>query len=128
MREILIGSTHTSALTVTASHTAMALGSGNLPVFGTPAMSALMENAAMLAIAPYLDDSESSVGVSLEITHDRAAKVGEKVSAKAVVTAVEGRRIGFEVTAEDARGNCIGKGKHTRFVVEVEKFMAKIEK
>ncbi len=128
MQEITIGSTHTSTLAVTADHTAIALGSGNLPVFGTPAMSALMENAAMLAIAPYLDDSESSVGVSLEITHDRATKAGDTVTATAAVTAVEGRKVDFEVTAEDARGNCIGKGKHTRFVVKVEKFMAKIEK
>lgn len=128
MGEIAIGISHTSTLTVTPAHTALALGSGNLPVFGTPAMAALMENAAMQAIAPFLDKSESSVGISLNITHDRATTVGDTVTATATVTRVDGRRIDFEVNATDSTGAVIGRGVHTRFVVDKEKFMAKIEK
>lgn len=128
MREITVGTSHTSTLTVTAEYTAIALGSGDLPVFGTPAMAALMENAAMQAIAPFLDDQESSVGISLSITHDRATAVGNTVAATATVTHVDGRKIDFEVSTADSAGALIGKGTHARFVVGKEKFMAKIEK
>lgn len=91
-------------------------------------MAALMENAALSAIAPLLDETESSVGISLNITHDRATGIGDSVSATAVVTAVEGRRIDFEISASDSSGTRIGGGTHARFVVNVEKFMSKIEK
>lgn len=128
MREIAIGTSHTSTLLVTDSHTAIALGSGNLAVLGTPAMAALMENAAMKAVAPMLEAGESSVGTALNITHERASAVGERVSATATVTAVEGRRIDFELCALNQTGETIGKGVHTRFVVNVEKFMSKIGK
>lgn len=128
MHEIVIGTSHTSSLTVTTAHTAITLGSGNLPVLGTPAMTALMENAAMLAIAPFLDQAESSVGISLNISHDRATAIGDTVSATATVTLADGRRIVFEIQATDSRGDTIGRGTHARFVVDVQKFMARIEK
>lgn len=91
-------------------------------------MTALMENAAMLAIAPFLDDTESSVGISLNITHERATPVGETVSATATVRIADGRRIDFDIQASDSSGYIIGRGVHARFVVDMEKFMAKIEK
>lgn len=128
MQQIAIGTTYTSHLTVEERHTAKVLGSGNLPVLGTPAMTALMENAAMEAIAPQLDQTESSVGIALNITHDRASRVGETVSATATVSATDGRRIDFTVTAVDSAGRIIGQGTHCRFVIDVEKFMSKIEK
>lgn len=128
MREITIGTAHTSTLKVGEGDTAVALGSGDLRVLGTPAMAALMENAALSAIAPLLDETESSVGISLNITHDRATGIGDSVSATAVVTAVEGRRIDFEISASDSSGTRIGGGTHARFVVNVEKFMSKIGK
>lgn len=128
MREIAIGTSHTSTLAVTPAHTATALGSGDLSVFGTPAMAALMENAAMQAIAPFLDDSESCVGISLNITHDRATAVGDTVTATATVSGIDGRRVDFKVCAADSAGAVIGQGAHSRFVVDKEKFMAKIEK
>lgn len=128
MQQIAIGTAHTSHLTVEERHTAQALGSGNLPVLGTPAMTALMENAAMEAIAPQLDPTESSVGIALNITHDRASRVGETVSATATVSTTDGRRIDFTVKAADSAGRVIGQGTHSRFVIDVEKFMSKIEK
>lgn len=129
MRPIPLDTTYTSAMTVADTHTATTLGSGDLPVLGTPAMAALMENAAMKAIAPLLDPGESSVGVALHLTHDRASAVGEQIRATATVTAVEGRRIEFRIEATDASGEkLLGRGTHTRFVVEAEKFMNKIGK
>lgn len=129
MRPISIDTAHTATLVVTEAHTARVLGSGDLPVFGTPAMTALMERAAMEAVAPFLEPGESSVGTALNITHDRASGIGNTIQATARVTRVEGRRIDFRIEATDlSNATTIGSGTHTRFVVDVEKFMRKIEK
>ncbi|WP_298061459.1 thioesterase family protein [uncultured Rikenella sp.] len=129
MREIIAGTSHTASLTVAEAHTAVALGSGDLPVLGTPALAALMENAAMKAIAPFLDrtpEAMSSVGIALNISHERASSIGEQIRATATVTAVDGRRVDFDIQASDSSGRIIGRGTHTRFIVNTEKFMAKI--
>ncbi len=129
MKEIEIGTSQSASLRVTEAHTARALGSGDLPVLGTPAMAALMERAAMEAIAPYLTpETESSVGVALNITHERATGIGDTVRATATVTEVDGRRIDFTINAVDSSGRIIGQGSHSRFVIDVQKFMARIEK
>lgn len=129
MKAIPLATAHTSTLTVREAHTARVLGSGDLPVLGTPALAALMENAAMEALAPLLDPGESSVGVALNMTHDRASAVGDRIRATATVIAAEGRRIDFRLEATDASGQTIlGRGSHSRFVIDVEKFMRKIEK
>lgn len=128
MRPIPLGTAHTSTLLVTEAHTARVLGSGDLPVLGTPALIALMEQAAMQAIAPLLDPGESSVGIAIDATHDRPTAVGDTITATAAVTRIDGRRIAFELQAADSRGETIGQGKHTRFVVDVQKFMARIGK
>ena len=114
MQQIAIGTAHTSHLTVEERHTAQALGSGNLPVLGTPAMTALMENAAMEAIAPQLDPTESSVGIALNITHDRASRVGETVSATATVSPTGGRRLDLTYTADGTHGRVRGPGTPKR--------------
>ncbi|MDE6500074.1 MAG: thioesterase family protein [Rikenella sp.] len=129
MRPISIDTAHTSTLVVTEAHTARVLGSGDLSVFGTPAMAALMERAAMEAVAPFLEPGESSVGTALNITHDRASGIGNTIQATARIIRVEGRRIDFRIEATDlSNATTIGSGTHTRFVVDVEKFMRKIEK
>lgn len=128
MRPIPPATSYATTLVVTDAHSAAALGSGDLPVLGTPAMIALMEQAAMRAIAPFLDSTESSVGVLLNISHNRATAVGDTVIATATVIDVDGRRIDFEVNATDSSKTVIGTGTHTRFVVDKEKFMTKIEK
>lgn len=129
MRPIPLTTSYTATLVVTDTHSAAALGSGDLPVLGTPAMIALMEQAAMRAIAPFLEtDTESSVGISLNISHNRATAIGDTVIATATVTGIDGRRIDFEVSATDSSKTEIGTGTHIRFVVDREKFMAKIEK
>ena len=109
---------------VTAENTAMRAGSGTLPVFATPFMCALMEKAAWMAIAPALNEGDSSVGTKLNISHLSATPVGLKVWAESEVTAVDGKRIEFKVTAGDEKG-LIGEGTHERFVVTNEKFLAK---
>ncbi len=109
---------------VSPENTAQAAGSGTLPVFATPWMCALMEKAAWTAIAPALREGESSVGTSLSVSHLSATPVGLTVRAEAEVTAVEGRKVSFRVTARDDAG-VIGEGTHERVVIQDARFLAK---
>ena len=120
------GLSHTSTMRVTAEVTAEYIGSGDLAVLATPAMCALMENAAMMAVAPQIEEGQTTVGTALNIEHLRATKVGEVVTATAVLTEVNGRELKFNIAARDAVG-IIGEGTHTRFIVNREKFMAKLQ-
>ena len=120
-----IGLTHTSELTVTEAVTALSLGSGDMPVLATPAMMALMENAAMMAVADELPEGTTTVGGHIESSHLRPTKVGEKVRATAEVIKVDGKKIYFKVAAF-AGDVLLGEGTHLRFVVNREKFLSKI--
>lgn len=121
---ITIGMTGKAQTVVTGANTAAAVGSGLLPVFATPMMIALMENAAVNAIQPALEPSQGSVGTFIQTSHDAATPLKMAVTAVATVTAVDGRAITFDVEAFDAVGT-IGKGTHKRFIIDNEKFMAK---
>ena len=107
---------------VSEQNTAAAAGSGSLQVFGTPYLIALMEEAACQAIHPLLEEGQSSVGTHLDVSHDAATPVGMTVRAEAEVTAVDGRRITFRVTASDERGP-IGQGTHERCIIRQESFL-----
>ena len=120
------GMTHTASVEVNDANTAIALGSGDLPVFATPAMVALMEQAAAQGVAPYLDGGSTSVGTRVDTSHVRGTAVGGRVTATAVLTVVEGRQLEFRVEARDGDGNLLGEGTHTRFVVDREKFMSRL--
>ena len=109
---------------VTQANTAEAACSGALPVFGTPFLCALMEEAAWKSIAPHLEAGQSTVGTRLDISHDSATPVGMKVWAESEVTQVDGRRIELKVAAYDEKGP-IGQGTHQRFIVQNEKFLAR---
>ncbi len=109
------------------AHSAKALGSGLLPVLATPAMTALMEQAAAGALEEFLPEGWTSVGISLNIEHTSATPLGMRFHAEAEVTAVEGRKILFAVRAYDEAGE-IGRGTHERFAVEAEPFLAKAAK
>ena len=120
-----IGLKHTSEQMVSEALTAMQMGSGDLPVFATPAMMALMENAAMMAVANELPEGCTTVGGHIESSHLRPSKVGEKVSAVAEVTKVDGKKIEFKVAAYSGE-TLLGEGTHLRFVVDKEKFISKL--
>ena len=111
---------------VTAQNTADAVGSGLVPVFATPYMVALMENAAVNAVQEDLEPGQGTVGTRLDVTHDAATPIGMKVWAEAEVTAVEGKRITLAVRAFDEAGP-IGGGVHERFVITVDRFLAKAQ-
>ncbi len=109
------------------AHSARALGSGLLPVLATPAMTALMEQAAVNALEEFLPDGWTSVGISLNIEHTSATPLGMAFRAEAEVMEVDGRKILFDVRAYDEAGE-IGHGTHARFAVESEPFLAKAAK
>ncbi|EHQ90252.1 thioesterase family protein [Desulfosporosinus youngiae] len=110
--------------TVTVSNTAKAMGSGQLEVFATPAMVALMEQAAVNALE--LPQGQSSVGTSITIKHTAATPLGAKVFATAELLEIDRRRLVFQVEACDEAGQ-IGIGNHERFIIDIEPFLAKTQ-
>ena len=112
--------------TVTDRNTALALGSGGLAVYGTPAMVALMEGSALSAVEPLLPPGWSTVGTELNIKHISATPEGMKVSARAELLSIDGRALVFKVEAFDEAGK-IGEGGHSRFIIENEKFLSRAE-
>lgn len=121
-----IGTSYTSTTVVNSTNTAATLGSGDMDVFATPAMVALMENAAMNAVAPHLAEGQTTVGTQITTSHIKASALGATITATAVLTAVDGRSLTFAITARDGE-NIIGEGVHTRFVVDRERFLSKLK-
>ncbi|MDR1962070.1 MAG: thioesterase family protein [Gracilibacteraceae bacterium] len=119
-----VGISATIHTTVDKGNTACTVGSGGLDVFATPAMSALMERADCEALTDMLEPGQTSVGANISVSHAAASPIGVNVAATATITAVDGRKIEFAVTACDGAGE-IGNGTHTRFIVDAEKFMSK---
>ena len=111
---------------VTEQNTAASVGSGYLPVFSTPYMLALMEEASQSSVAPYLEDGQSTVGTKLSISHDAATPVGMKVWAESCLTEIDGRRLVFDVCAYDECG-VIGQGTHERFIIKRQRFLEKTQ-
>ncbi len=120
-----IGLKHTSTLTVEEKHLAVNVGSGDLRVLATPAMMALMENAAMLAVAGALPQGSTTVGGQIASTHLKPTAPGKQVKATATLVEAEGRKLKFTIVAEDETG-VIGEGEHLRFIVDKERFMSKL--
>ena len=112
-------------LTVTENDTAAAVGSGSLRVFATPAMAALMETA-LDSVAPFLEEGATTVGTALDIRHTAATPVGLEVVCRSTLTAVDGRRLVFSLSVEDACGP-VGEGTHERFIVAAAKFQSKAD-
>ena len=109
---------------VSDANTAQAACSGALPVFGTPFLCALMEEAAWKSIAPHLEPGQSTVGTRLNVSHDSATPVGMKVWAESEIIETDGKRLTLKVTAYDEKG-LIGQGTHQRFIITNDRFLAK---
>ena len=123
--EITVGMKGEAFTDVERADTAKEVGSGDLLVYATPCMVALMEGAACEAIAECLKDMETTVGTMLSIEHTSATPVGLEVRAEAEVTAVDGKIITFEVRAFDEAGE-IGHGTHKRVIVNSQRFLDKV--
>jgi len=114
----------TQTITVTEEQTAKHLGSGELAVFGTPFMIALMENTAYKSVQPHLEEGQGTVGTLLNVKHVAATPVGMDVRCETRLIEIDRKRLVFEVKAYDACG-LIGEGLHERFIISDQKFMEK---
>ena len=119
--------TATLTFTVDDSHTAAAVGSGSLPVLGTPTLLAWCEAATCAAVEPALAAGETSVGTRVELEHTRASAVGASVEVTATPVFGDGRLHRFSVLAREAGGGrVVGTGEVTRVVVDSERFLARL--
>ena len=110
---------------VTEADTAALMGSGDLAVFATPALTALMEAAAVAALAGQLAPDRTSVGMRIDLRHLAATPIGATVRAEAILTTVSGRLLSFDITAHDEKER-IGEAVHERVIVDRARFMARV--
>lgn len=111
---------------VTHTNTAQAMGSGLVPVYATPALVALLEEAAVNALKPLLEAGKTSVGTRIEVSHLAATPIGMIVRAQATLSVVDGRRLVFDVVAHDEVER-IAEGIHERVLVDGQRFLARVQ-
>ena len=111
---------------VTVSDTAVALGSGDVPVLASPRLLAWAEAATVAAVAGRLDAGATSVGSRMVMEHSAASAIGVKVRVTAALVSVDGRVLRFSVTARDTDGRTLASGELTRVVVDRERFLARL--
>ncbi|MBR0282395.1 MAG: thioesterase family protein [Oscillibacter sp.] len=123
---IYIGTKCQLSQEVTEQLTAQNIGSGSLPVYGTPYLAALMENAAMTALQGFLEDGQGSVGTHIDISHDAPTPVGMTVTAEAEIVSVSenGKLVNFALRAWDECGP-VSAGTHTRAIIHQERFLSR---
>ena len=121
---VAVGLKGEARIVVGEADTARALGSGDVDVLGTPRLVALFEQATVEALSGVLDDSQTSVGMRVQVDHLQPTPVGAEIVVEAHLEKIEGRRITFTVTASDS-GGLVAAGKVTRVMVDVERFMSK---
>ena len=116
---------------VTEDDTAQALGSGDVPVLGTPRLLALAEAACVAAVAPNLEEGQTTVGVAVSLEHKRASPVNASIEVEAELTRIDGRRLWFNFIAyapEEGDDVVIGAGTVERVLVDAERFLARLER
>lgn len=125
LSKLTVGLQGTATVMVTADRLAPVVGSGNAPVFASPMLVAVMEAACVDCVEAHLPDGYQSLGTHLDIQHTAPTPLGLTVTATAVLTSVDGRKLKFAVTAHDGI-EPIGKGAHTRVIVDTPRFMARL--
>lgn len=126
MSEALTGLSATVTQTVTVEMLAKNVGSGTVSVFSTPELVLLLEKTALVALDGKLEAGKTTVGSGLDVIHLAATPLGMTIKCTAKVMSVDGRKLTFEVTAEDEQES-IAKGTHIRFIVDAEKFQARAD-
>ena len=118
------GITNKKSVAVTIENTALAMGSGTLRVFATPAMVALIEGCCAESVEDLIGEGMTTVGVTVNVKHLSPSPLGASVLCKSKLTKTDDRRLDFEAEVYDSAG-LIGKGTHSRFIVDADKFSAK---
>ncbi len=127
MENLKAGISKKLEIVVKPEDTAVKYGSGMIEVFASPAMIALMEKTALEAVAPFIPEGKSTVGSEVNVKHVKPTPVGGSVICEAILEEMEGKKLVFRVEAWDKEG-LIGKGTHSRYIVNTEKFMAQVNK
>lgn len=121
MKEVLLHTVWEKEITVNRDQLAKSVGSGEVAVYATPMMIALMEEVSAYCLKQFLDPEETSVGILMNTTHSAATPEGMKVKVTAEIIGVEGKKVTFSVKAVD-ESDIIGEAIHERFIVIKEKF------
>lgn len=124
-QKIIIGLTHEIEEEVSMEKSAIHIGSGDLEVYSTPSMIALMEKTSRLSVAPFIDQEDSTVGGFISISHLRPTAIGKKVRCRSRISEVKEKKIEFEVEVYEGE-TCIGKGSHIRFIIHKTTFMKRL--
>ncbi|MEG6586255.1 thioesterase family protein [Dendrosporobacter sp. 1207_IL3150] len=111
---------------VTERNTAISYGSGGVAVYATPAMIGLMEGTSLAAVDPHLPEGMATVGTSISVNHIAATPIGIEVRALAELTEIDGKKLTFRIEAYDEKEK-IGEGTHQRYIIELEKFLARTQ-
>ena len=126
-KDLRVGSIGEAITTVTHEQTAITMGSGAIDVYASPAMIALMEAATVSAIDPHLSEGRVSVGIDIAIRHVSPTPIGEKITAIAEITRIDGKRVTLEVRAWDEQ-EMIGIGTMVRYLIDHEEFMKRMKR
>ena len=121
-----VGTRGEARMIVDYAKTALNVESGGVPVFSTPMLVAMCETACAASIKPFLESGQETVGTLVNISHLAATPIGQTVRAESEVTAVEGRKITFQVVAYDEQEK-IGEGTHVRYIIDIERFMRRVD-
>ena len=124
---LTLGLKNQKTVSVQEKDTAAVHGSGLLPVLATPALVAFMEGTAMESVQPYLAEGEGTVGTRMDVRHMAATPVGGTVTCESELVEIDRRRLVFSLRAYDGHGTTVGEGTHERFIINNEKFMAKLK-
>lgn len=119
-----VGLTNRMEIMVDKTNVAGAVGSGSVDVFATPQMINLMERCCSYSVAPYMEQGCTTVGTIVNVSHLSATPIGMKVWCESTLTQIDGKKLVFDVKAYDEKG-IIGEGTHERFIINIEKFMAR---
>ncbi len=121
-----IGLTYEKETLITKEMSAISMHSGDLRLLATPYMITLMEEAALKCVADQLEAGTGTVGTMVRVHHDAPTPIGMRVCARATLTAIDGRKLTFDVEAFDQKER-IGHGVHERMIIDRERFQKKCD-
>ena len=125
--ELTIGLTAEKTFEVTKNETAQEVGSGSLPILATPMLLAWMEDCAISIVKDALPDSQTTVGTAICLQHLKPSAVGEYLTCRAELVAMDDRKLFFMLTAHSLRGQKVASATHDRFIVDIERLMSKLK-